>query len=572
MTQELIIADRWGREMRGSANFKRAKPPKLGETFDTWAGRDGYTYATMPGGAVLQFDLSRLTLTDFRQMRDHYQINSSLTLLSFMLHQMEWHAECKDKKIAQGFEENLRKVWPRLMRAMSTAFWAGRAPTIVQWENGDKYIEITKFKDIAPEDAWVNWKQVDGYAPPGKVKPKINVYDGIKTVYSGYPIPSDNSLWYPLLMENGDYSGRKLLRSAFPSYFFSILMHLFANRYYERFGEPVPIGRAPLQEEVTVNGQSMSGRDAMMQMLENLRNRSVVVLPSERQMITPTRSEYEYDIQYLESQMRGADFERYMTRLDEEMSIGMFTPLLMMRTADVGSYNLGVGHTMIYLWMLNALSGDMNDYIGPYIAERWKAINFSPKAPQLSIKFRPLGKENAETMRAIAAELVRSGAAKPDLVELGQSIGLTFSEIKQITAPPAAPGQDPSQQPQTDPRTGRQRPNPQGPRGVDKPRATTKQISARVRGQVEKAWREDTFGSDFTPTIGYKRQFEEALREEGWSESDARALTDQTYAHTERWLGDAVSIGKSGFSGGPEEFIRLFENHLDCEVEEIAAA
>jgi hypothetical protein len=52
--------------------------------------------------------------------------------------------------------------------------------------------------------------------------------------------------------------------------------------------------------------------------------------------------------------MRGADFERYMTRLDEEMSIGLFTPILLLRTADVGSYNLGQGHMQIYLWMLNA--------------------------------------------------------------------------------------------------------------------------------------------------------------------------------------------------------------------------
>jgi hypothetical protein len=51
-------------------------------------------------------------------------------------------------------------------------------------------------------------------------------------------------------MQNGDYYGKKLLRPAFTSWFFSMLVHLFANRYYERFGEPTPVGRAPFDDEI----------------------------------------------------------------------------------------------------------------------------------------------------------------------------------------------------------------------------------------------------------------------------------------------------------------------------------
>ena len=51
-------------------------------------------------------------------------------------------------------------------------------------------------------------------------------------------------------MENGNYYGRKLLNACFTPWYFSTLIHLFANRYYERFGEPIPIGRAPFDEDV----------------------------------------------------------------------------------------------------------------------------------------------------------------------------------------------------------------------------------------------------------------------------------------------------------------------------------
>src|ERR1051326_3459868 len=114
---------------------KKAPPPKLGEAFGTtWQGIDK-TYASMPGGGIVQFNLDRLTLSDFRMMRDHYQINASLSVLSFMMHQLDWRIECDNDKIRKHCEDNLRRVWTRLVRALSQSFWAGYSPCILQWEN-----------------------------------------------------------------------------------------------------------------------------------------------------------------------------------------------------------------------------------------------------------------------------------------------------------------------------------------------------------------------------------------------------------------------------------------------------
>jgi hypothetical protein len=44
-------------------------------------------------------------------MRDHYQVNASTSVLSFMLHQSDYTVECEDKKIATHCEDNLNEMW-----------------------------------------------------------------------------------------------------------------------------------------------------------------------------------------------------------------------------------------------------------------------------------------------------------------------------------------------------------------------------------------------------------------------------------------------------------------------------
>lgn len=501
------LVDAKGKPLSSSspALFKKAAAPTLGEAFGPWAGRD-LTYMQMPGGGVVQFDLSRLTLSDFRQMSAHYQINSSISVLTFMLHQLDWTIESTNAKVASRAEENLREVWTRLVRALSQAFIFGYSPSILQWENdiATRGIVLTKIKDLVPEEASVNWKLVDGALPPGApagaVPPKIRVYDGIKQIGVSQPIPQQNTFWYPLLMENGDYNGRKLLKYAFQPWYFSTLMHLFSNRYFERFGEPVPIGRAPSDEKVKLaDGTTVTSNQYMGQVLQNIRSRAAVTLPSERLTdATGAPSQFfEYDIEYLESQMRGADFERYMTRLDEEMSLALFTPLLLMRTADVGSYNLGVSHMQMYLWQLNAIAADWAEYINRYILSPMVDFNFGTNAPRAKIKFYKMGKTQAETNRAVLAQLLQNGGVKVDLVELGQATGLTLDEVQNVTERPKDPALADPDDEQDDDRVARNR--------DDKTRVS-EQITARIAGQAKNAFKKGTFGKTWTPDYGFASQ------------------------------------------------------------------
>lgn len=521
---------------------KKESPPKTGEKFAPWAGRD-LDHFMLPGGGLVQFDLSKLRLDDYRAMTDHYQVNSSLAVLSFMQHQADWHVDCEDKKIATAAEEQLRSIWTMLNRAMSQSNWAGYGPAALDWENVDRRVMITKVKDLMPEECEPNWKEIKLWAPPGRTPPVAKVYDGIKYYpQPGWPIPVENSFWYPMLMENGNHWGRKLLRPAFQSWFFSILLHLFANRYFERFGEPTPIGRAPYDEEIDVEGQKVRGNQYLLGVLQQLRNRSVVVLPNDRTQMSDTKFEYDYQIEYLESQMRGADFERYMTRLDEEISLAMFTPILLMRTADVGSYNLGVGHMQMYLWMLNAMNDDRAIYINKYILNKWTNYNFGLNAPRPKIVFRKMGNTDTGLIRDLIMTLVNKDKASIDLEELGKLSGMTLKEIRQTTKP-----QEPAAAPASN--------------SLD---SVFADILERVKPQVENAFRERRFNGRVN--MGFKKRFQAALSEMNYVNSSQ--ATEEFYARMDSWTAVMMSLGDKEFSG-PDSFFGMFETALHGEWERL---
>lgn len=480
-------------DTRGAISlFKKGEQPKLGNAYGGWEGRPEIFYRGVPGGEMLAFDLSSLTLADYDAMRYHPQINSSLSVLTFMVHQADWKIECEDRRVKSMVEENMAKIWTRLVRGISQAYWAGYSPCILEYENDaqGRYVVINKVKDLSPHEATPKWKKHTRRV--GGRKHTFLTYDGI-TQFGYGDIPALNTLWYPVLMENGNYSGRKLLKPAFAPWFYSQLMHIYTNRYFERFGEPIIIGRSPFEDEfVEPDGTRKTGKQVMEAVLEGIRNRSNVALPSDRDASTGTGANaYLWDVEYLESQMRGVDFERYMARLDEEMSLALFTPLLLLRNADVGSHNLGVQHTQTWLWMLNALLGDLKEYIDRHICERLKAINFTPNAPRCEWVPRKLGKESVETVRAIITELLRKDKASVNLEELGVNLGMTVKEVRQVSQDPGdradtededAPGVDDRQ------RTERSRARP-APRGVGSdPAPGTRTITARVRSEAATSW------------------------------------------------------------------------------------
>ena len=238
------------------------------------------------------------------------------------------------------------------------------------------------------------------------------------------------------------------------------------------------------------------------------------------------------------------------------MSIGLFTPILLMRTADVGSYNLGVGHMQVYLWMLNAMNGDRAQYIDKYVLRRMVDFNFSPNAPDAKIVFRKMGNTNMETIRAVLQAVLSNKQAKPDIEELGSIAGLTLTEIKEITAPAPQPGDqiDPS----TD--TGEDAPDP-GSIGGGSPKDTVANMKERVRGQARKGFESN---NGWKPNLGYKKQLQKALHQAGKDPNAADVFFDRMNLVIEdmsaaRWQ-------------GADEFLGVLEPMIDSQFEAVLSA
>lgn len=536
------LVDKNGRPIHSSM-FKKAKEkpknPLIGELANAWSGVD-HPKALFSEQNMIQADTSLLTLQNYREMADHYQVNSSITVLSFMLHQMDWKITCDNLKIAKHCEDNLRRIWTRLVRALSQAFIFGFSPNGLKWENdmGNGRLVVDKILDYRPEDCRVNWKSVTGVARDNKhgqrQSRKVKVFDGID--HFGQPtIPKENSLWYPLMMQNGDYYGKKLLNAAFQPWFFSNMLHLYANRYYERFGEPIIIARAPFDEEKTINGQVYTGNVLMNGLVNLVRNGSSITLPNDRaQNGIDGVSNFDYTMEFLESQMRGADFERHLTRYDQEISLALFTPLLMMNTADGGSFNLGVVHTQMYQAMLRAIADDWKEYIDRYLLRPMAIYNFGANADLPQIEFQKIGKVDAETGRALLNQLLTVGndgrMVNVDLEEAGAAIGLTLEQgdilAKPVEQNPVGEEENPTPGGKPDTRV-RPDKNKKAPKGTEKSGVSVANgIADRVAAQFAKAYRENTPASEFHPSLGYTSQVSQIAGDK----------TSEFYEKAESWI------------------------------------
>lgn len=495
--------------------FAKDKPPLAGEIITAWNGERYDHYGKTPTQFNLGFDTSKLTLPDYRLMREHHQVASSLRLVSMMMHQRPWRLIGDRQKEVKHCTENLKMIWTRLVRANSTALWSGFSPCATQWENdlGGGKLWLTKIKDLRPETAQVRWKEIPGKSEQKNgvnrsLPQKVPVFDGI--LQKGWPdIPVSNSYWYTLLREEGDYYGTKLLNAAYRPWYFSMVMHLYANRYMERFAEPTPVGRAPFDEEIEIGGRKYSGNRVMSSLLGQQRNGGIIVLPNSRTVDSlKGDAVYDYTLEYVESQLRGVEFDRIIAMYDEEISLALFTPLLLMRNMDVGSSNLGVVHTETWLTILNALSGDWEEYINRYIITPMAIHNFGPRAKIPRIEFRPLGRTDGETIRAIVQSLMGAGKIKFDFEELGSVLGLNIEEQEELAKEDDDEGNI-ERTPSGDERVGRPGKN-KTPTGVDKVRKVADKIAARVDDQATKAFAENAW-DDYTPDLGFRKQFTEAL-------------------------------------------------------------
>jgi len=538
--------------------FRRSDPPQTREGgYGEWGGpRTAADIAKLqlPGGAFLEFNLSNLTTADYRAMKDHYQISMNLNVLAVSLHQINWRVTGGSTRARNFAEDSLNAIWTELVLAATQAYWCGYSPMILQWENDvpDRRVRLNKVKDAIPEHSAIEWKEVvrNRNVDEGNVNVvhKTKIYNGIRQKGQPGYIPAESTLWYPVLMENGNMYGRQLLKSAFMPWFESQLYHLYQRRYHERFSQPLVVGRAPFDDvREDEHGNQMTGQQVMNNIVTQFRNNSSITLPSERTMNgSGDKHDFEYTLDLLESQMRGADFDRALTRCDEEMSLALFTPILLFRTADVGSYSLGQAHENIFYHMVNLLVEDFARYVNKYLMPRLIGYNFSQEmARTMRFEHRKLGVDKHETLRAMAQAMLNGGLAKPDLRDFGDALGMSWEAIQQVEeSGPGAPNAP----------TSSSSPSENTQREVAN---LSRKASERILGQLRNS--RDPSTEQFE--IGFRSKMRKVLESEGHSQELAQRRVDAAYASATEWLQSNI-----GTAENPESFAMDLELQMMTEM------
>jgi hypothetical protein len=221
--------------------------------------------------------------------------------------------------------------------------------------------------------------------------------------------------------------------------------------------------------------------------------------------------------------------------------------------------------------MLNAMNDDRATYINKYILRPIKNYNFGVNAPDPKIIFRKLGNASSEVLQAMLVALIQHDKAVPDLEQLGLMTGMTLKQVRQTTQPPAPPT-DPNAPPDNAGATGAGGGSAGAGGNADnrqftEVRATGMDILNRVTPQVEKAFREHTFGTSTHLSMGYKRRLRAALFGEGIV-GDLDKITDEFYGRMDNWLADVLPLGESEFSS-PAAFMALFARVLTMEIERL---
>jgi len=186
----------------------------------------------------------------------------------------------------------------------------------------------------------------------------------------------------------------------------------------------------------------------------------------------------------------------------------------------------------------------MQFYIQNFVVKRLVALNFPGFKDKCKWVFRNQGQGDQDTYKELMSELVRSGYAKPDLDELGSIVGLSFDEIKQLTAPPPDPAPIPPD-PKADPNA---------------PVPTVKAGKSVLDEAVVRVAREVGSGKVQT-TLGYRNRFVEALVRDGFSEDEAKKKADGLYEKLNRFIVNAAPVADNG-----DDMKNMLQQTVDAEI------
>jgi len=393
---------------------------KIGKTLGVVGGNSITPPLNLPDGT--RYNTEDIAISTLRKMRDDYQISACLNVLTFTIQKMDWYLIGGDERTKSFCEKSIRKIWNQLVKIMGKSFWAGFSPAtkVFEYDEINKGINYKQIRDLAPENCRLKVDENGNFN--GFVQYPGQAYQQL--------VPSKYAFWYANQIEDGNLYGRTMLKAAYKPWYFSEIIHLFANRYYERFGEPAVITRGPATETVKdVNGTAVDAVASMKAAGEGIKNHTVIGVPSDRD----ESGNYLFDISYLESQMRGVDFDTYLKRLDMEKSRAIFVPDLLLGTGRVGSFELGKEHKATFITGLMGMMDDFSEYIDKYIIPQLVEYNFGTGTEKPEFAYLPLTKTSEDSLVAIIQNFVSGNPEILDVNKLASKLGVPLKDAKEVT-------------------------------------------------------------------------------------------------------------------------------------------
>jgi hypothetical protein len=318
-----------------------------------------------------------------------------------------WWIEGGSNEVRDAVTELIRPLVRPLIRSCLNAVEFGHQAHEKVWDvDGGHYI-YRKLKDLEPGSFELYADEHGRYA-------------GLRQPHMAEPIPAEKTFVMTLNKEWGNLYGRGRLDAAYEPWYWSTIIYMFANRYFERKGDPVVKAHAPSEMRVDANtGAEENTLDQLNAQIGSLRSSGSFALPDERDEHGNRR----WDVEYLLDDQRGDMFKSYLEHLDAKKLRALFVPeRSLTQDGAVGSQAAARQYADTFLLMEAGLLQDIVGQVNEFVIRPLVEVNFGQAAWSDGVRLATAGisRQSEELLLDVlrlAVEAEKDGGKLADLID-----------------------------------------------------------------------------------------------------------------------------------------------------------
>lgn len=376
-----------------------------------------------------------VTMDTYDLMLVHPMVHFGLAIRRAALTTLPVTVESDDPEIKAGTQKLLDKIWHPFTTAASNALGVGHVVIAKSWETIPWVIDVEQedgsTKEITLPMAWV-YKRFKNI---GTNKLVFLVDDDeivgvMQKTQAGDEtrVGLDKAFHWAYRREDvfGDPRGWAELNVAYTPWFDNMTINLFGNRYFERKGEGVWKGRAPIQV-IESDGNKLDGFKIMARALQALKSGSVFTLPAIKD---DAFREFLFDVELMSDEKRGDMFQDR----DDKTDLKILRALLITDKAGTSGDGQGsMAQARVHAETMEpVLMSDATEYlseVNKQIIDPWVEFNWGLEARQSSrtrVTTKGIAKSTLEIYKTViekvleAEELIEAGGtvAVKDLIDM----------------------------------------------------------------------------------------------------------------------------------------------------------